>query len=63
MRDGEEEELITKSIRIRKDQEEWLDREFVNLSGMVRKFLDEERARREGRAKNGGDPLQVEAVR
>ena len=57
--------LVTKTVTIREDQEEWLEKNYINLSKFVRAKLDEEmvkRARgekgereREGGEKEGGD--------
>jgi len=56
--------LVTKTVTIREDQEEWLEKNYINLSKFVRAKLDEEmvkRARgekgereREGGEKEGG---------
>ena len=57
--------LVTKTVTIREDQEEWLEKNYINLSKFVRAKLDEEMAKRargekgererEGGEKEGGD--------
>jgi len=55
--------LVTKTITIREDQEEWLEKNYINLSKFVRAKLDEEMAKRargekgerEGGEKEDGD--------
>ena len=38
-----------RGVRIRRDQIEWLDRNNINVSSLVRDLLDDEIARREGK--------------
>lgn len=49
-----EAESIFKGVRIRKDQDEWLAKNSINASDLIRRLLDEEIARREGKA-NGAE--------
>ena len=49
---------VVKTITIREDQEEWLEKNYINLSKFVRVKLDEEiakraRAEREGEREGG----------
>ena len=37
---------VVKTITIREDQEEWLEKNYINLSKFVRAKLDEEMAKR-----------------
>jgi len=47
--------MVFKGIRIRRDQVDWLDLNSIAFSELVRKLLDEEIAKREGKA-NGTVP-------
>jgi len=49
---------VTKTITIREDQEEWLKKNYINLSRFVKAKIDEEMARRargerEGKGERG----------
>jgi len=51
---------VVKTITIREDQEEWLEKNYINLSKFVRVKLDEEiakraRAERGEREREGGE--------
>jgi hypothetical protein len=40
---------VSKQIRIREDQDEWLEKNHINASSLIRDLLDGEIARREGK--------------
>jgi len=44
---------VTKTITIREDQEEWLKRNYINLSRFVKAKIDEEIAKRARGEKEG----------
>jgi len=45
--------LVTKTVTIREDQEEWLEKNYINLSKFVRAKLDEEMAKRAHEGREG----------
>lgn len=52
-----EEPGVYKGVKIRREQADWLDRNAINFSALIRQLLDDEIARREGKAQSKDPPL------
>lgn len=54
---AEDADTVGVLVRLRRDQKAWLDSQMIRTSEFIRKLLDEEIARREGKAQSKDPPL------